>query len=136
MVDAQIGAKEPSGAVPVASASGPAALPVLRVRTLGEFAVWRGEVLLDASAFRQRTAARLFKLLLAAPGLQSPREQLAEAMWPDAEARRSDHRLRSAVWRLRRILDPPGTPPARGYVRSVGELIRLSPSGNDGLPTG
>jgi predicted ATPase len=133
-VEAQIAAKELARTGLVASADVSATLPALRVRALGEFSVWRGGVPLDASAFRQRTPTRLFKLLLCAPALQTPRERLAEALWPGADARPSDHRLRSAVWRLRRFLDPPGTPPERGYLRSIGELIRLAPSGDGALP--
>ncbi|HVA93252.1 MAG TPA: hypothetical protein VNL71_25810, partial [Chloroflexota bacterium] len=58
--------------------------PLLRVRTLGGFAVWRGAEALPEGAWGQQRVAGLFKLLLSSPGHRLHREQLAEALWPEA----------------------------------------------------
>src|SRR5581483_4298463 len=61
------------------------AMPPLRVRTLGGFAVWRGDDMLPEHVWAQPKVVALFTLLLSSPGQRLHREQVAEALWPDAD---------------------------------------------------
>lgn len=95
--------------------------PPLRVRTLGVFAVWRGEELTPPTVFAQRKAALLFKALLAAPGQRLNREQLLDVLWPEADPAQGAHRLRSTLHRLRGAL-------GADYLPGSGDLVLLDPA--------
>ena len=99
------GVAEPT---PGAPALPPPALAPLRVRTLGGFAVWRGEEAIPPSAWTNRRAATLFKCLLSAPGQRLPREEASEALWPEGEPTASAGNLRTTIHRLRQVLDGAG----------------------------
>jgi hypothetical protein len=83
------GAQEPARA--------PAGVPVLRVRTLGGFAVWRGQEHLPAERWSRRKAAALFKLLLDAPRHTLPSERAADLLWPEAGPTQAAANLRSTM---------------------------------------
>ncbi|HWE62028.1 MAG TPA: BTAD domain-containing putative transcriptional regulator, partial [Chloroflexota bacterium] len=107
--------------------------PVLRVRTLGGFAVWRGTTAVPAAAWSQRKAALLFKCLISAPGHRLHRDQLLELFWPDADPHRGASQLRQAVFQLRRLLGQEGA--SQRYLRLDGELVILTPT-LDSAPSG
>src|SRR5688500_7744696 len=56
-----------------------------------------------------------------------PREQLADLLWPDADVDSGRHNLRQALLSLRRLLEPPGTPPNTVLVADR-TSVRLEPS--------
>lgn len=108
----------PGGAASLAEV---ALTPPLRVRTLGVFAVWRGQEPVPSATFAQRKAAQLFKVLLAAPGHRLPREQVADLLWPDADPAHAAQRLRSTLHRLRGAL-------GAAYLPGAGDLVLLDPA--------
>jgi DNA-binding response OmpR family regulator len=63
-----------------------AAPPALRVYALGSLRVYRGDTLLFDENWRNRPAKSVFKVLLTAHQQRSPREALAEALWPEVDA--------------------------------------------------
>jgi predicted ATPase/DNA-binding SARP family transcriptional activator len=79
----------------------------LRVRTLGEFAVWRNDERIPAQAWSRRKAAALFKALLSARDYRLHRDQIVEMLWPDGDPARADSNLRFTLHVLRALLDPP-----------------------------
>jgi DNA-binding SARP family transcriptional activator len=101
----------------------------LRVRTLGTFAVWRGEEAIPADRWRRRTVAALFKCLLSAPRQRLERERAIDLRWPDAVPGNGDTNLRAAVYRLRCVLDAPGGGRRGGgsYLRTEGPVLVLDP---------
>jgi len=101
-------------------------LPVLRVRTLGGFQVWRGGEALPARAWRRSRAANLFKFLLGASGYRATRDHTLVALWPDIDARRGAQALRSALSELRKALGAPAT--GDTYVRTDGAWLCLDPA--------
>jgi len=103
--------------------------PPLRVRTLGSFAVWRGEELLPPTAWGSQRAATLFKCLLSAPGHRLQREEASEALWPEGEPAASAANLRTTIHRLRRALD--GGHGAASHLLLDGAALVLTP-GNAG----
>jgi DNA-binding SARP family transcriptional activator len=101
-------------------------LAPLRVRTLGGFAVWRGETLLPAEHWTSRRAATLFKCLLGAPGHRLQREQAIDLLWPEADPTTGATNLRTTLHLLRKLLDgPPGT---ESHLRTEGALLVLAPA--------
>ena len=132
-----LGKQPPDGiverALPAAQPAAPAdaaAAVALRVRTLGGFAVWRGETLLAPALWRRRKVASLFKCLLGAPGHRLHREQLADLLWPDAEPFAGAKSLRSTLHLLRQALDPPGA--SESYLRGEGNMLGLVPDPSGG----
>ena len=107
--------------------------PGLRARTLGSFALWRGEERLASERWERRREGALLKWLLAAPGHRLTRDEAAERFWPEAEPRRSMANLRVLVHRLRRELgDAAG---GEGILRYDGQVLALAPGGAGWLDT-
>src|SRR5262249_29932077 len=55
----------------------------LRVRTLGTFGVWRGEIEVRDRDWRSVKARQLLQLLLIERGRLIPRERILDALWPE-----------------------------------------------------
>jgi len=105
------------------------AIPMLRVRTLGMFEVWRGEARVPSQAWNQKVGAA-FKCLVSAPGHQLSRESLIDVLWPEADAAAGARNLSSTLHRLRRVLGDAA--PGKGYIRVEGDLLVLRPTGPAG----
>jgi predicted ATPase/DNA-binding SARP family transcriptional activator len=111
-----------SPSVPTATsarAHGPADL---RVRTLGGFAVYRGEQLPNALWGRRKYVA-LFKWLLAAPDHRLTRDTACDLFWPDADPASGSANLRVLVYRLRKALGEQ----EQSCLRYDGEILSLLP---------
>lgn len=84
----------------------------LYVQTLGRFrALRRGEAITD-KAWGTHRARTVFKLLLTERGRPMVADRLAEAVWPDADAKSAARNLHTAVSELRRVLEPELAKPA------------------------
>lgn len=105
----------------------------LRVRTLGGFAVWRGDTLIAQEQWARRKVAALFKALLGAPGYRLHREQAIELLWPDAAEGAHAGALRTTIHLLRKALQPPDAA-AAGYLRSRGDWLVLAPAPDAAAP--
>ena len=102
---------QPGGAGPAAAAAGgPAAGGALRLWLLGGFRVEAGGRPVEGGAWRLRDARRLAKLLAATPGHRLHREQVLEALWPDATPERATGALHQALHAARRALRPDVSP--------------------------
>ncbi len=95
--------------------------PLLRVETLGHFAVWCAGTRVPDAAWRRRKAGSLFRALLAAPGHALPREHVQEQLWPEAEPEAAARNLHGAAYALRRLLRE-----APGSIRMEGDMLRLT----------
>lgn len=78
----------------------------LTVYTLGRFAVYRGDTLIEDSAWQRQKVKRLFKLLLLAPQRQLLKEQVLEFLWPDKTPKAALNNLHRTLFILRRVLQP------------------------------
>lgn len=102
--------------------------PSLKVYTLGRFAVYRGEQLMDESDWQRQKARKMFKLLLMAPQRQLPGEQVMEALWPDKTRSAAINNFHRTLFVLRRALQPGlAGGNTSNYIKYAGELLRLQP---------
>ncbi len=78
----------------------------LRIQLLGEFRVEVDGEAVPQSAWKRRSARQLVKLLALAPRYRLHREQVMDALWPDADIQSAANRLHKAVHMARRALEP------------------------------
>ncbi len=98
--------------------------PCIRVRTLGSFEIWRGDIRVPAKSLRQRKVFGLLKCLISAPGQRVHREHAMEMLWPNADPQLGANNLRITVHRLRRILGE--TPGGVRYIHAEGDMLVLT----------
>ena len=79
--------------------------PAWRIELLGWLRAARGP-LVHTKFSTQKTASLLGYLALH-PGATFTREDLVEMLWPEAPAGTGRHNLRTALYALRRALEPP-----------------------------
>jgi predicted ATPase/DNA-binding SARP family transcriptional activator len=97
----------------------------LRIRLLGGFDVLVGGQRVPDSAWRQRRAAALVKLLALEPSHRLHREQLMDALWPDVAPDAQSNNLRQMLHHARRQLEAAGVPASRALARE-GDLLTLA----------
>jgi DNA-binding SARP family transcriptional activator len=76
------------------------------IRTLGGFRMLRAGMPVALAEWQSKKSRDLLKLLIARRGRPAPREQLAEALWPDDPEGAVGNRLSVAVSLLRQVMDP------------------------------
>jgi DNA-binding SARP family transcriptional activator len=94
-------------------------MTILRITLFGELQLARDDLLL--SSHFTHTVQTLFAYLLLQPHRAQPREVLADILWSERSQEKARSCLSTALWRLRRILEPNGTP--------AGTYLIASPSG-------
>src|SRR3954469_24140073 len=95
-------------AVTFARRSPMAAPPTLSVQLLGGFRVLVNGQPVPESAWRQKRAAAVVKLLALEPAHRLHREQLIETLWPELEPDAAANNLRVALHRAREGLRESG----------------------------
>lgn len=82
----------------------------LVVRCFGSFEVLVGGSRLSGPPLSQNKAGRALRLLVHRRGRKVPRDELAEAIWPDAEPDAARASLKVAIHSIRRALEPELSP--------------------------
>jgi ATP/maltotriose-dependent transcriptional regulator MalT/DNA-binding SARP family transcriptional activator len=88
---------------------------VLRIRTLGTFAIARGDLEVKDRDWRSSKARQLFQLLITERGRALPRDRVLDTLWPEMELEAAANNLRVTINRLSKALEPErpdGAPPA------------------------
>ena len=102
--------------------------PTLHIELLGTFRVTIADESIPDSAWSQRKATAVIKLLALAPGQVLHRDQVLDLLWPDLPPDAAAHNLRYALHIARSILEgPPAHLPRALHL--AGELLILRPSG-------
>src|SRR5262245_23338058 len=78
----------------------------LTIYTLGHFAVYRGDTLIEAPTWQRQKAKKLFKILLLAPQRQLLKDRVLELLWPDRAPAAAANNLHRTLFILRRVLQP------------------------------
>ena len=92
-------------------------MPHLQLRLLGGFEAEVDGVAIPATAWRRRRATDLIKLIALAPGHALAREQVMEALWPEADPELSANNLHRALYDLRQVLGGRFVHPDKGVIR-------------------
>ena len=100
----------------------------LRVRLLGGFGIAVDGRPVPESAWRQRRAAAVIKLLALEPTHRLHREQLMEQLWADLDYAAQLNNLRQALHLARRALESTGMPAGLALERD-GDVVVLAPPG-------
>ncbi len=98
-------------------------LVTLRVRVLGQFSLERKngqqwQAVTDSAWQHQRVRA-LLACLLSSPGRRMGREQIMDALWPEADMETASSRLDRGVYSLRQILEPALSRPALSHMLRI-----------------
>ncbi|MDQ2652789.1 MAG: tetratricopeptide repeat protein, partial [Chloroflexota bacterium] len=101
--------------------------PSLTVELLGGFAVRVAGRDVAASAWQQRRAAAVVKLLALQPNYRLHREILMETLWPDLDAAPAANNLRVAMHRARQRLEYAGAPAGRFLTRQQDDVVLAGP---------
>lgn len=78
----------------------------LYVRTLGPFAVWRGDQVVAARDWQREKARWIFQFLLTHRGQWFFREQIIDQLWPQLAANAAERDFKVALSALNRALEP------------------------------
>lgn len=99
----------------------------LRIRSLGAFAIWRGDQELRDRDWRSSRARQLFQFLLTERGRTVPRDRVLETFWPDMAPDGAANNLRVTLNRLSKALEPdrPDGAPS-SYVLQQGETYTFN----------
>lgn len=100
---------------------------MLRIYLLGRFRVERDGVAVPKDAWRGRKTKQLLKMLAARPEHQIHREELIDALWPQADELAGRAQLYRTLSQLRHVLEP-GLQAYRGsqYLPGNDHLLRLN----------
>jgi predicted ATPase/DNA-binding SARP family transcriptional activator len=102
--------------------------PPLAVQLLGGFAVRVAGRDVPASAWQQRRAAAVVKLLALQPQYRLHREVLMETLWPDLDGEPAANNLRVAMHRARQRLEDAGASPGRFLTRQQDDVVLADPA--------
>jgi DNA-binding SARP family transcriptional activator len=103
-------------------------MPALTIYTLGRFAVYRGDTLIEDSAWQRQKAKKLFKLLLLAPQRQILKDQVLDVLWPEKTPEAAANNLHRTLFILRRVLQPDLKNAAQSpYILFKDDILTLNP---------
>ena len=100
----------------------------LAVQLLGGFAVRVAGREVPTSAWQQRRAAAVVKLLALHPQYRLHREVLKESLWPDLDGEPAANNLRVAMHRARQRLEDAGAPAGRFLTRQQDDVVLGDPA--------
>ena len=78
----------------------------LHIRTLGAFAIRRGDHEVRDRDWRSSKARQLFQMLITERGRTIPRDRVLDALWPDLEVEAAANNLRVTLNRLGKAVEP------------------------------
>lgn len=119
------------GAAPLAARNGrstrgrPVSPPPLTIRAFGNFAVWRGQELIEERAWGRRKCKRLLKYLTLAPDHTLSKDAALELLSADAEPQAANANFYRTLYNLRRVLEPLSPESGSNYIALEGGLVSL-----------
>jgi DNA-binding SARP family transcriptional activator len=104
--------------------------PPLKVKLMGDFALWRGGQPVPVEAWQRPVVRRLFQYFALHRGEPLPRDRILDDLWPLSEPQKAWAAFRTSYSKLRPVLDPHLRPkrPSR-YMAVQGEVYCFDPHG-------
>ena len=81
-------------------------VPMLRIETLGNFRVSRGEHVITDSEWERNSARNLLKAIVSQGSKKVPRDVLIEELWPEHAPDTAEKNFKVTLHRLRKSLEP------------------------------
>src|SRR5262245_55265928 len=104
-------------------------ISTLTIYTLGRFAVYRGDTLIEDLAWQRQKAKKLFKLLVLSPQHQLLKDRVLELLWPDKSPEAAANNLHRTLFILRRVLQPDLENAAQSpYILFKDDILTLNPA--------
>src|SRR5262245_5222646 len=104
-------------------------ISTLTIYTLGPFAVYRGDTLIEDLAWQRQKAKKLFKLLVLSPQHQLLKDRVLELLWPDKSPVAAANNLHRTLFILRRVLQPDlGNAAQSAYILFKEDILTLNPA--------
>lgn len=101
----------------------------LRVRTLGNFEVSRGQAIVGEGEWPREKARTLLQLLLTNRQRFMPRDEIAAALWPEADTDTAEGQFKVTLNALQGVLEPQRPPRAPTlFVQRQGSSYGLNPA--------
>lgn len=104
--------------------------PSLKVKLLGDFALWRDEQPVPDDAWQRPVVRRLFQYFALHQGIPLSRDRILDDLWPQSDPQKAWVTFRTVYSRLRHVLEPYMRPksPCR-YVAVEGGAYCFDPQG-------
>ena len=100
----------------------------LRVKTLGDFQVWRGAEQIAHNEWRREKTRQLFQLLLTFRQAPLDREQIFEHLWPGEQPKSAGRNFKVALSTLYNVLEPDREPGSESaYILRQGSIYAIRP---------
>ena len=90
----------------VVSSTAPIQPSELHIQLLGEFSISLGERRIQEAGIRSRRVRSLIKLLALAPDHRLHRDQVLDALWPEADLTAGTNSLHQTLFTARKVLEP------------------------------
>ncbi|MDQ7843571.1 MAG: BTAD domain-containing putative transcriptional regulator [Armatimonadota bacterium] len=101
----------------------------LRISLLGRFEILRNGRPIPEAAWKTHKVKALLEFLLLHRSRLVSRDEIIEALWPEADPRAGDVRLKGAVKTLRQTLEPLLEGPQSSFIVRRGSLLRFESAG-------
>lgn len=101
----------------------------LRVQTLGEFRVWRGDEELPTKIWQREKAKELFQLLITRRQTLLSKEEICQLLWPEGDEKVSTRDFKVALHAMNQALEPKRSARANSfYIVRQGSLYSFDVS--------
>lgn len=102
--------------------------PPLKVKLLGDFALWRGGQPIPDGAWQRPIVRRLFQYFALHRGVPLSRDRILDDLWPQSDPQKAWTTFRTVHSRLRRVLEPYMRPKSHcRYMAVEGEIYQFDP---------
>jgi LuxR family maltose regulon positive regulatory protein len=81
-------------------------IPPLRIETLGQFQIFRGDTLIREEEWDRSQPKKMLKAILSYGGNRIPKEILIDELWPEESPKAAEKNFKTTLQRLRKSLEP------------------------------
>jgi ATP/maltotriose-dependent transcriptional regulator MalT/two-component SAPR family response regulator len=103
-------------------------IPRLRIETLGEFLVYRGDSLIEDKEWDRSQPKQLLKVIVSYRAKKISKEALMDQLWPEERPKAAENDFKTALQRLRKSLEPtPSKDFGSSYIHLYNNVVSIDP---------